>query len=54
MGVSENRLQSRIFGAMRKEVTKYRENSTNEELQKCVRLHSFPNIISVIKPKRIR
>jgi hypothetical protein len=49
--VSENRVLRRIFGTKRDEVTGDWRKLHNEELQN---LYSSPNIIRIIKPRRLR
>jgi hypothetical protein len=49
--VFENRVLRRIFGPRRDEVTGERRRLRNEELSD---LYSSPNIIRVIKPRRMR
>jgi hypothetical protein len=49
--VFENRVLRRIFGPMRNEVTVDWRKLNNEELHN---LHSSPNIIRMIKPRRMR
>jgi hypothetical protein len=49
--VFENRVLRRIFGPKRDEVTGDRRKLHNEELHN---LYSSPNIIDMIKPRRMR
>ena len=51
MGVSENRMLRRIFGPKRVEVTGEWRKQEKEELND---LCSSPNIVRVIKPRRMR
>ena len=47
----ENRVLRRIFGPKRDEITRERRKLHNEELNE---LYSSPNIVRVIKSRRIR
>jgi hypothetical protein len=49
--VFENRVLKRIFGPKRDEVTEGWRKLHNEELHN---LYSSPNIITIIKPRRMR
>jgi hypothetical protein len=49
--VFENRVLSRIFGPTRDEVTEVSRKLHNEELHN---LYSSPNIIRMIKPRRMK
>jgi hypothetical protein len=51
LGLFENRAQRRIFGLERDEITEGWRKLHNEELNK---LYSSPNIIRIIKSRRIR
>jgi len=48
--VLENRVQRKMFGRKKEEVTRYRREVQNEELRD---LCTLPNIIWVIKSRRI-
>jgi hypothetical protein len=51
LGVFENRVQRRIFGAKRDEVTREWRKLHNEELRD---LYFSPSIIRIIKARRMR